>query len=288
MRRLLRACELRPHLHAEYRAWAREERIVRANTSNISDRYSHALQRALDRHPPRLRDAELAAPIGRLLRRVIESTSEEDRFAEERICNLFARALLMPADAVQIGLTIDRNQDPWHLIGRIEQTAMQLGVQPAPLLLRLTEMELPDAPFVVVLIRYLPDRATGNDHCLRVVRSYSFERHGFAQWAQPNTPIPVVGPQQPAVLWNAWSALLERGERPTGRFTVAEDGILRPVYALHRAAAGRKAAPPAERHTEDVSHDTLARSAHLLYAPTARREDAAILSAFRVTRGASH
>lgn len=97
----------------------------------------------------------------------ILNTSEKN--SEERICNKFASALLMPAAKLRQRLGGIPNGAPSEALSRVEMAARYFGVSLPALLYRLQSIQLDDAPgYMFLCLSKRPNAVTGKDVALRV------------------------------------------------------------------------------------------------------------------------
>ena len=91
-----------------------------------------------------------------------------ERAAEERICNLFASALLMPSQQLREHLSNLPTDRPSQLLDRLESTARHFRVSLPALFQRLRSMEIDGPNYLLVCLTGRPNPATGADTTLRV------------------------------------------------------------------------------------------------------------------------
>lgn len=97
----------------------------------------------------------------------ILNTSEKN--AEERICNRFASALLMPASKLRQRLSDLPSGAPSKVLAELEKTARYFRVSLPALLHRLRSIQLDDAPgYMLLCMSERPNPATRKDCALRV------------------------------------------------------------------------------------------------------------------------
>jgi Zn-dependent peptidase ImmA (M78 family) len=94
--------------------------------------------------------------------------SARERTAEERICNLFASALLMPSQRLREHLGNLPTNRPSELLDRLEGAARAFAVSLPALFQRLRSMEIDAPAYLLVSLTGRPNPATRTETTLRV------------------------------------------------------------------------------------------------------------------------
>ncbi len=102
------------------------------------------------------------------LRHRIGILSKEELAAEERICNAFASALLMPASRLQDSLVSIPLNSASHVLSLLDQTARRFQVSLPALVSRLNQVQLASSQYIVLCFRFTENQYTGRDARLRV------------------------------------------------------------------------------------------------------------------------
>lgn len=212
----------------------------------------------------------------------IASEREEERAAEEYICDCFARTLLLPLEAVRTGLAVRSSDNPWSVVHRIEMLTRRFKVSSATLLARLGDVQAPDAPFVVLCMRLARNKVTGLDERLRVVNSHTFIRQGSVPWAWSNQSALSLRLDGAVELWRAWQTVQPDKSR-TGRFALDSENSLVPVRSVRMPCSREQLAVSVKTGRRWNRQVVPAESAHCLYAPSANAQDAFMISVVRVT-----
>ena len=91
-----------------------------------------------------------------------------EMLAEEKICNWFARALLMPAKRLRDVVLPLAPRRPFSFLELLDQAAKQFEVSLPALILRLSDIGPALPPYLIVSWRFYDNRRTGFDPQLRV------------------------------------------------------------------------------------------------------------------------
>jgi Zn-dependent peptidase ImmA (M78 family) len=91
-----------------------------------------------------------------------------EKSAEERICNAFASALLMPPELVRQKIVDLPTAEPSTALCKLDSTARFFGVSVLALLHRLRAIQLHVPPYMLLCMSERPNPATGKDATLRI------------------------------------------------------------------------------------------------------------------------
>ena len=145
--------------------------------------------------------------------------------AENKICEMFASALLMPRDHIRRFVSLMPNGTPWEAMEWLEGTARKFEVSIPALISRMGEVRSQSGfSGVVLYLRHTPNAFTKLDPCLRVQTCAALGKaHDMRTWY--NRSAAAVGLKKPDTLLDRWSAQLgEQKERTGGRYTLNELG----------------------------------------------------------------
>jgi hypothetical protein len=130
--------------------------------------------------------------------------SAAERNAEEKICDLFAGALLMPSAALRHNLQKVKVASPPSIICLLQQEAEKFRVSLPALLMRIGNLELEWPPCLLVSSTFRPKLKTGVHSKLRIEFSYGFgEWSNRALWA--GTPVGDVKISSALNLYDTWA-----------------------------------------------------------------------------------
>lgn len=102
-------------------------------------------------------------------RHEVSILSRKEREAEERICEKFAAALLMPPGHFRHLMGRVSGEEPWDILMGLEDVARRFGVSLPALISRAGHVRSPtDLSCVLLYLAYFPNRRTGMDPRLRV------------------------------------------------------------------------------------------------------------------------
>jgi hypothetical protein len=147
-----------------------------------------------------------------------------ERTAEERICNLFASALLMPSQQLREHLGDLPTDRPSELLDRLETTSRHFRVSLPALFQRLRSIEIDGPSYLLVCLTSRPNPATGADTTLRVDTSVSVGPHrAVCIWR--NRSAGRVGLRGALSLYDKWQEVC-RQTKTKGSF------ILDPTFGL--------------------------------------------------------
>jgi hypothetical protein len=131
-------------------------------------------------------------------------TSDEERLAEEKICNLFAQTLLIPRPLIDQSFANFSTERPRAIISAIEKTAQACDVSPLVVLCRLNALSLENAPFLALCCQYKLNKA--NDGRLRVEHWFPFAWPKKLYIARGRS-VDGLALQSPIKLFESWRAL---------------------------------------------------------------------------------
>jgi len=154
--------------------------------------------------------------------------SEAEIAAEERLCDRFAGALLMPSDYVKHALRDMPDDKPWPAFRTLEQQALRLQVSLPALIVRLSEVQA-GAPFplVVLLLRWLGHSQTKELPCLRVETCASLGGLRNARTWHNKSALHL-GLSSALLLFEMWRSAASVGTRNmAGRYTAVSDTLKR-------------------------------------------------------------
>lgn len=95
--------------------------------------------------------------------------SSDEIAAEEYICDLFARTLLIPALPLRSFVSPIPERLPWSVLQLLDRTASRFSVSIPHLLVRLAEVQFDSPSYVVVCFRFKENNRTRLDPALRVI-----------------------------------------------------------------------------------------------------------------------
>jgi len=145
--------------------------------------------------------------------------SGQERRAEERICNLFAGAFLMPASGVRAVFARAPDNSPWAVLALLDRACRRLQVSPDALIIRLGSLELDFGSYLVLCFRYRENEITGRDPRLRIAAWCALGglRRKLCTWR--NRSARGIGLESAEALFEAWRGQLSGGvERDGGRY----------------------------------------------------------------------
>lgn len=102
------------------------------------------------------------------LKHQVGTLSKKEMMVEEKVCNMFARALLMPTSSMCDSMSAIPSQSPWAVLTLLNRLADKLNVSVPAIMMRLSEMEIESPPYAIVCFRLMENRFTRADRCLRV------------------------------------------------------------------------------------------------------------------------
>jgi hypothetical protein len=100
--------------------------------------------------------------------------SDDERQAEEKICNLFAETLLIPRGLIDEVFVRSATAHPNAIINAIEKTAQACDVSPLVVLCRLNTLGLEGLPFIAICSQYRLRKSNGANGRLRVEYWFPF------------------------------------------------------------------------------------------------------------------
>jgi hypothetical protein len=101
-------------------------------------------------------------------RHKVSVLSAAERAAEERICNLFAAALLMPWPQLREEFLELPSGNPGQMLTRLDSVSKRFRVSVPALLQRLRSLDVAAPPYMLLCLAAKPNPATGADFALRV------------------------------------------------------------------------------------------------------------------------
>jgi hypothetical protein len=158
------------------------------------------------------RRATLAHEIGHSLfyrddgnkpRHQIGIFNEIEHRAEEAICERFAQALLMPSSSLSNAMGSLPSASPATILNLLHNTARKFMVTMPSLASRLSEIEIPCPPYLIVFFRFTENSVTHLDPRLRVVTSHCFgNAQALRMWS--NRSVEGVNLRSVGQLFEAW------------------------------------------------------------------------------------
>jgi hypothetical protein len=150
-------------------------------------------------------------------RHVIGVLNAVERGAEEKICNLFANTLLIPASALRKNLQKLAADSPPLIISVLQQAAAIFKVSIPALLMRIGSLELDWPPCLFVYSSFRPNPKTGLHPKLRIEFSL-----GLGEWSNrrfwSGTPVADTNISSAIHLYDTWAA--ETPDSESGQFVV--------------------------------------------------------------------
>jgi hypothetical protein len=159
--------------------------------------------------------------------------SEVERSAEERICDLFAGALLMPSTHVRAEMgTLPANR-PGEVLTRLDTIAQRFRVSLPALLQRMRSFNVASPPYLLLYLRPKLNPSTGGDFALRVEFSVSLGPwRGAFVWR--NRSASGLGLSSVALLFDEWIRM-SRTIPDRGRFALDSSARLAASTSTSRA-----------------------------------------------------
>ena len=156
-------------------------------------------------------------------RHVIGVLNTAEHKAEEKICDLFAAALLMPNHALHWALQrIATTDSPSSILSIMQQTATQFRVSIPALFVRINGLELKWPPSLLVYSRIKPNIKTGLNPKLRIEFSV-----GLGEWSNRRfwngTPVADANIVSALQLYERW--VTQMPHREVGQFVAAKIGM---------------------------------------------------------------
>jgi|SRR5208337_2734528 len=152
--------------------------------------------------------------------------------AEERICNNFASALLMPKDYVNKKIRRISPIKPWKLHNELEGVCRVFEVSLSALISRMCQIrsEVP-FPCIILCIQHRQNSFTGKDRRLRVISAVSSgEFRNMRTWS--NKSIDKIGLQSVHLLFSRWKqSTIDGREVSGGKYALDSSGNLTRVTA---------------------------------------------------------
>ena len=145
----------------------------------------------------------------------INRTSRQEYVAEERICDLFAMALLMPASRLRQKMPVLSAIPLPYLIHNLQEIAGQFNVSILPLISRLHQIRPQSVPYLILHLKFREHSVTGADPQLRLQGCFGFG--GAKNWTVwKNRSVAGIGLRSVASLFEAWKEELVEQREPTG------------------------------------------------------------------------
>lgn len=216
-----------------------------------------------------------------LPRHQISTMNEKDRLSEERLCNRFARALLLPEAHLKRDLIgLEKAPSPWDIVKLICRLSGRYKVSTALLILRMGEINAPAPPLLVLSFRLSENFYKGGD---RALRAESVATLGKAKtiWLGRNRTTTGMGLAAVSELFNAWESQSERvSVAEPGQYVLGETGNLSGL--AFSGGAGIRGHVNVSMKIQDrwVKEELPVRIASCLLVPSgaAGREDVSIIS----------
>ncbi len=172
---------------------------------------------------------------GRGPRHQVAVLSSDEILAEERICNLFAQSLLMPAVNLREELGPIPANAPWQLLDLLERAARKFRVSLHALIVRFSTVRPESPPYLVTYHRFRENQVTGKDPTLRL-DAYTQLGPLRKVWMWRNRSVTGINLRSVAALFDAW--MLQRqepGNLSGGRYVWNPTGTV-----LRAASAGEQ------------------------------------------------
>jgi len=157
----------------------------------------------------------------------VESIAKREREAEDRISEMFAAALLMPARDIPQLIEQIPSEGPWQILTALEKAARRFLVSLPAMLLRVGQVRSRKAHSITLLcLQYFVNRYTGRSPRLRVlICSRLSQEINMRTWY--NRSAEGLGLVTSQMLFTQWSQQIgERGEITGGRYTLDREGNL--------------------------------------------------------------
>lgn len=148
--------------------------------------------------------------------------------AEERICNKFARALLVPSEIIYQILPQIPSETPWQVLHNLLNTCSKFDISPPALIPRLEEIyELSETSLILLIFRFRKNRFKRTEEHLRVYGSCALGE--FMNIKIPfNISANSLNLNYTEKLFDEWRRLLAEEEKITGgMFILDEMGNIR-------------------------------------------------------------
>jgi Zn-dependent peptidase ImmA (M78 family) len=174
----------------------------------------------------------LAHEIGHRLFRegtmhAIESLSIREKEAEDKVCEMFAAALLMPSSFMPSVIEQIPGDGPWDILESIERAARQFGVSLPAMVFRVGQFSTRKSPSLILLcLSYFPNRFTRIQPSLRVwICSRLGNLRSVRTWYNRSTH--GLGIEAADLLFEQWAKVCgEPGEPTGGRYVLGNPGEL--------------------------------------------------------------
>lgn len=145
--------------------------------------------------------------------------------AEETICFMFARALLMPPEHIRQFIKKIPDGTPWEILTELERARQEFKVSLPVLIIRIDEIKVRSSfPCLFLYLRYRENRYTKSDPQLRVdICSSIGDLNHLRTWT--NRSAKGLNFQSAELLFNSWKNTLVSHREPTGgRYTLNSEG----------------------------------------------------------------
>ena len=155
-------------------------------------------------------------------------TAADEILAEERICNMFAGALLMPHSALKRLTSALPGDDVWNALDWLDRTARLLRVSVPTLVVRLGELQPNGPAYSFMYFRFRENSVTSTDPKLRV-GAWSAIGQPRTTWVWRNRSAEGINIGSVTGLFDTWRRRLIDGKEPEGgRWTWLPDrGLVR-------------------------------------------------------------
>lgn len=151
--------------------------------------------------------------------------SKKELEAENIICEMFAGALLMPAEHVRRFVRTIPNGSPWQILTTLESGSRRFQVSLPALVSRISTVHAsPKFSFIILYLQYRENRHTGLEPCLRVQTCSSLgELSNICTWN--NRSARGLNMISARTLFARWMDKLNGQREPTGgRYVLSADG----------------------------------------------------------------
>jgi Zn-dependent peptidase ImmA (M78 family) len=157
----------------------------------------------------------------------VESIAKGEREAEDRISEMFATALLMPARNIPQIIEQIPSEGPWQILIALEKAAKRFLVSLPAMISRVGQVRCRKAhPITFLCLQYFVNRYTGRTPRLRVlICSRLSQETNMRTWY--NRSAEGLGLAASQMLFTQWSQLIgESGEITGGRYILDREGNL--------------------------------------------------------------
>jgi hypothetical protein len=161
------------------------------------------------------------------LRHQVSSLSLSEKVAEDKICEMFAAALLMPIASMPPIVERLPSEGPCDILRSLEDAAKHFDVSLPALILRVGQIRARKSPSMIILcLAYFANHYTRSEVCLRVwVCSHLGRLRDVRTWY--NRSARGVGLDTANDLFESWRKTVgDAGEPTGGKYTLDADGNL--------------------------------------------------------------